>query len=890
MRLSLAFRLFITLICFANLLFAQDEAFNRKQEALKSANNLSEWIYERLDYVSQNPQQSILLQSTPKDAWRKPLSSLEKQAWLDYLNTCGYYELQEGNILEAINSYEVALSYYEKNIEALKNYEIIEYTLKPLSNSYTRLGDYESALYLQKKSVDILTKAGRNQELPAIFGNMAISYRSMGNLPEAEKSILSALKIASAINPSILLLNNIYADVLFDQNKFAEAKKLIDQNISKHKNINPENAYWVMSAYATAGNIELKLGNYATAEKQFNLSLSTLNKYFKGLRIREKANIFTQLGKIKFLQQKPLLALNHFQSSLKTLKIIGNNNQIDASKIYGENKIMEVFEQIATVQLALQQPDEAFKNIQLALITADKIRSEFDDDKTKQRLQADTKSIAERGIEISYNQYLKTKQQKYLIDILNLSEQSKSRTLLDQIQRNQKLLAITNKDSLFIKKQALERAIIFNERQEIERRTTSKKMDALKFDLALINKQIKEKYRQFNTSTYSKPIAEEIDKLPNTRFITYFFGKEAIYILNIKNKKILQVEKLAHATDIKLSVENFSNTYFQHGPNAMMNDPKLFFEASNHVYKTLLGNILFTPNEKIIIVPDGVLAFISFDGLITNSKYTANISSWPFLIKSNIISYAFSLKTLVSNKASSKSNNFAGLFITHQKLNNQPLLAVQEEADKIKQIVGGNFLFNDEVNHNSFINAFENSKVLHIGTHAYLSGENAEPTLDFEKEKIYLFELSSQKTAPSLVVLSACRTADGALANGEGVISLSRGFNAIGTPATIAGLWNVNDHAASIITANFYKFLLNDKSGSEALNLAKKDWLNQPKSTDAMYLPYYWDSLIYMGLDQNINLKASTNWKLINGILVAISILGCSIIWFLNRKRFNKNK
>ncbi len=208
---------------------------------------------------------------------------------------------------------------------------------------------------------------------------------------------------------------------------------------------------------------------------------------------------------------------------------------------------------------------------------------------------------------------------------------------------------------------------------------------------------------------------------------------------------------------------------------------------------------------------------------------------------------------------------------------------MEDEASAIQRIVSGDLHFNDKVNTAVMNDAFEHSRVLHISTHAYLSGKNQEPTLDLDKEKLFLFELSAKKHAPSLVVLSACRTADGLLANGEGIISLSRGFNAIGTPATIAGLWNVNDVTAAEIISRFYQHLISRKSSGEALHQAKIDWLNTPQSNSSLYLPYYWDNLIFMGTDQVIELSAANNWKLITGVSIGLAMLLVTIV-LLRRK------
>jgi CHAT domain-containing protein len=200
--------------------------------------------------------------------------------------------------------------------------------------------------------------------------------------------------------------------------------------------------------------------------------------------------------------------------------------------------------------------------------------------------------------------------------------------------------------------------------------------------------------------------------------------------------------------------------------------------------------------------------------------------------------------------------------------------------------VKGSYIYDADVNTASFFKAFENSAILHIGTHAYLSGPNSEPTLDLGKDKLYLFELLTKRQKPGLVVLSACRTGDGLLAKSEGIISLARGFSAVGTPATIAGLWNVNDDAASHITAGFYRFLIAGQSSGSALHGAKLEWLRTPQAVDALYLPYYWDSLIMMGTDAPVQLTPAAPYT--QHYYIAAGVIALLVIALCRRKRITK--
>ncbi|MFN0257800.1 CHAT domain-containing protein [Pedobacter ureilyticus] len=869
-------------VCLLILLFQSSSLLAQsdlqtKLKSFKANNDLSNWIYEQLDYANENPQTATnTILKIQQERWRNAQTAEERFAWLNLLSTLAYYQLLEGNIFGSINSYENALSFFRKH--NILDYDAVEYIFKPLGNNYTRLGDYERALFIQKQSIEFQHFYNEDiNKTAAIYCNMAISYRSMGKLEDAYKAIRTGL----ALKPdhfNRIMLNNVYADILYDDQNFTKAATIIESNISKQKASNVENAYWLMSSYTTAGNIYLQLQQIGKANTAYSKALQLLNQYYPHKRLRERANLYTQIGATYLAQGMPKEAIDYGHKTLKTLGITSTKN------IYGDNKLVEVFMLLAKANLQLKQSEKALTNINLSLLSADKIRNEFAADKTKERLQGYLKQIAEQGIEISYHLYEQTKDEKYLQQILALAEQSKSRTLLDQMQRNQQSASKNIKgDSLFLRKQNLERNISYLEKQAIEEpnRNPTKNIEGLKYDLALVNKALSKKYQYLNLDDYQTTI--ETDKLANHRFIEYFIGEKDVYIINIHQNKIENVIKLPNAKGIKLELQKFLQTYFHNGANAMLNNPKAFFQASHRIYQLILEPIKLKPNEQLTIIPDGVLGYLSFDGLITRNNYTENISKWPFLIKYIATDYAFSIQTLQTEKKVNTSTSFTGLFITHSEGNKRELKAITTEADLIKKYVAGDFLFDKAVNPQSFEQLFTKSRVMHIGTHAYLTGINNEPTLDFGKEKMYLFELSAKQSAPSLVVLSACQTADGILANGEGIISLSRGFNAIGTAATIASLWNVNDEAAAQIMASFYQSLEKTKDASEALREAKLNWLNSPKISNAVLLPYYWDSLIYMGKSQKIDINRPLNWLLYSSILVT-TIIGIIIYFFLRRK------
>jgi CHAT domain-containing protein len=880
MGLNKAYVFFLGVAFCLGITYARSQDIIPKLNQLKAANNLQEWLYIRMDHTAANPQQHLpFLMATQKETWRQPKTPDEQLAWMLLLSNQGYYQLQAGDILSSINCYEDAYSFFYKH--KLPDFDVVEYVLKPLSNNYTRLGDYERAIFIQQKAIGQLNPVSDADKIAAIYSNMAIAYYDTGNYTQAENYIAKGNKLVKDAQVRFHL-QNILGDILFEKQQYEQAAIVLQSNIATAKNIDEESAYWLMGSFTTLGKINIKLGKLNEAEQNFNRALNLVNQYYPGGRLREKANLVAQQGIIERVRNQPQKALLLFNQALQILRINTNANQTRPGQIYGENRLVEIFQEKALAYRLMGQDEPALENLRYALLATDKVRKEFADNKTKERLQQEGKELAESTIELALKLFAKARDQQYTHLILQIAEQTKARTLADKLQESNGGKSSAD-DTDVNKRREIERAIVYNEKMMMTENNEAiyqKKIDALKFDLALLNK----KNRQISVGSVASA-ASILSALPdNLHVLEFFVGERNAYVIEVKNKKVFQVIKTGNADSLKRQVNKLVNTYYRHGPDAMLNAPKAFYLASNTLYNTLFNQIALAKDERFCIVADDVLGYLSFDGLITDSKYNPAISQWPFLIKRATATYAFSLNTLTANKANKTGTGFSGLFITHQ--NSKPVVAVEKEAAAIKQLVSGSYIYNDEVNPASFFKAFENSAVLHIGTHAYLSGASSEPTLDLGKDKLYLFELLAKQQKPALVVLSACRTGDGLLAKSEGIISLARGFSAIGTPATIAGLWNVNDDAASQITAGFYSFLVKGQTSGLALHGAKLEWLQTPKTTDALYLPYYWDSLILMGADAPVKISSDDTHVLLFSAAYGMIVL--LIVVILRKMRSNR--
>ncbi len=94
-----------------------------------------------------------------------------------------------------------------------------------------------------------------------------------------------------------------------------------------------------------------------------------------------------------------------------------------------------------------------------------------------------------------------------------------------------------------------------------------------------------------------------------------------------------------------------------------------------------------------------------------------------------------------------------------------------------------------------------------------------------------------------LVVLSACETGVGQVANGEGVYGLRRAWVMAGAESQLMSLWKVDDLGTAELMQRYYQRLQNDEGRSEALRQVQLEFIANPTYQH----PYYWASFMFSG-------------------------------------------
>lgn len=138
---------------------------------------------------------------------------------------------------------------------------------------------------------------------------------------------------------------------------------------------------------------------------------------------------------------------------------------------------------------------------------------------------------------------------------------------------------------------------------------------------------------------------------------------------------------------------------------------------------------------------------------------------------------------------------------------------------------GGGMLAGEDATRPAFLAQAPDAAVIHVAAHAVVDGN--EPDLSAivlaGGVPVTAGELRRLSIRADLVSLSACETAGGYHAAGEGAFGLTRAFLRAGARTVVSSWWAVDDHAARRFMELFYEALRGGAARDEALRRARLD-------------------------------------------------------------------
>jgi CHAT domain-containing protein len=882
------FLLFFWGSCYSTALQAMPDstdvppAVQQQWNVLKQKNALADWLYARMAYVEEAPLDRInILVRTPADAWRSYSTYPERLAWFDMLALQGYYQLQAGNILASITAYEHALEFYESY--PLPEVALIDDVLKPLGNNYTRLADYDLALNIHRKALALVLAQKDAGNIAAVYSNMAVCARWKGDLAAAITYCRDGLLYSKKGDALHGLLLTTYADILSEQGRSDSARLLCRQALLLLKNrLKEEQAiYWYGSALQLAAAIALQQGQFSTAADYASQATDLYKKYYPDSRQREKAKLDVLRGNIAFGAGKAAEALAFFQQAL--FRLLPSWHPVTLEEVpqeellYGENTIGDALEGKANALRATGQQEAALQHLTCSFAAQLKLREQFFYTGSRLREIQVSAGRAAAAMQLAYTLWQQTKDASYARQLLWIAELSKAQVLLDERGMRGNDTAVTNRatDTLAQRGKQLQQAITYYRHELLAGHAgkgINNLLQAAEYELSLLQK--KQRQPAMPKLLTLSQLDEHCRQLPqHTILLEFFEGRDSSFLIEADRTGILAVRVIPGGSRLQETIRQFMLQWFTGGPSAMINAPQQFFRECHALYQTIFKNQVWQPGKRYLLVPDGMFSYLPFDALLTNAQYSNNYSSWPYLYKQAMLSKAWSLQTWQQQQAAVYAGNrFSGFFVANAQQSRQPVLAAATEYKQMQQQIRGQFYLDSAASRAAFAAATEQTGILHVSMHATAG---VMPYLQLYDGPLFLADLQYTRFTPSLVVLSACRTADGQLLQGEGVNSLERGFVAAGAGGILSGLWNVNDETAVELSQLFYRQLQQQPDAAVALYHARKQWLQLHKEQSLLQLPYYWAGFTYSGHLQKIELP-QPHWYW--GWVLAITVVLVSTV------------
>ena len=288
-----------------------------------------------------------------------------------------------------------------------------------------------------------------------------------------------------------------------------------------------------------------------------------------------------------------------------------------------------------------------------------------------------------------------------------------------------------------------------------------------------------------------------------------------------------------------------------------------FRHPARALHRTLIAPIadLLSKHRSWVLVPDGPLWNLPFQALVdTRGSYLAeraaivyapSTAAWLQMSSAKQSSSASGRRELLAF-GNPTIPSAAGTEGSRGSL--APLPEAEAEAKSAARLYGaGSAVYvRDEATEERFKAEAPRYRVLHVAGHGVLN--DASPMHSYlllaaggaKKEDGYLEagELMQMDLGAELVVLSACDTARGKYAAGEGIIGFSWALFAARCRSQVLSQWKVDSAATSVLMRNFHRNVRNDRS--KAASALQKTIVSMLKTKEYRH-PFYWAGFVVLG-------------------------------------------
>jgi tetratricopeptide (TPR) repeat protein len=827
-----------------------------------------------------------------------------------------------GQVFNRLGQYRKALEYFNKARETpngASGKTDDEATLRGLAVTYGKLGRYGQALELAEKAVRINRKLGSKRGEALSLGVLGEIYKNLGRYQKALEAHEKALELSNKLgsrNAQAISLRNI-ASVYGLTGQHSHALRFYKEAlaISKSTGVSLLVGGVCISMgqiYSQIGARDQALANYRKGLKIFTkLGLpAPLTKHLiadlyldagdpdKAESYVKESGSYACLGRLHLMKSEYKTAKSYYEQLLAFAKRTGKVNLLFTAYT-GLGKACEGLEDYETAEDYYSKGMKLTEEIRAGLLPSERINF------FQVKINGFYRLEPARGLT-----RVRMKQNRSAGSIQS-SEVTRARVFAEAMARR----ADTGRTG--VPKEIIEKEYeIVTEIASLnkERNSTSKEEDPERY--AGLTKEIQKaeekrkafvemlwkKYQPYASVKYPRPITlKEAAISPDEHIIMFDVLGEGVGVKLIKGKKIAQTSFVRwDLKDLEEDVRKFRRGFERF-------DLTDFDPGTGHkLYRKLLAAVLIDVPEgtPIIIIPDGVLAMLPFEALVTGGKATWKDAPWGQYPEGLIyfgdlypVSYYQSITalTLARNSRKKKKADPRLLVVAdpvfqakderagsldQAKMAGKDLEYRATVISAVEKASGGVFKFERlpqtgelaqhlkrlygpesvvmtglKANKSELLTnlapKLDRYGSIVLATHG-LVGDNipgvAEPFLALTMVLpetdgfLKMTDVIGLHMNADVVALPACQTGLGRVVSGEGVMSMGRAFQYAGSKSVLMSLWSVAADSTVQLVESFFRHLREGKNKLEALRLARKE-IRQV----GFEHPFFWAPFILVG-------------------------------------------
>jgi CHAT domain-containing protein len=324
-----------------------------------------------------------------------------------------------------------------------------------------------------------------------------------------------------------------------------------------------------------------------------------------------------------------------------------------------------------------------------------------------------------------------------------------------------------------------------------------------------------------------------------TALVEYFFLDDELIAFVITDSQVVAHRGLAREAEIAHAVRQlyFQLDTFRYGATQTRPYVHQLEQRARH-YLADLYNLLLRPLEhdlgerRLVVSPSRQLHYVPFHALYDGKEYVLERREVCSTPSASILRYS---RQAMQQRSIDRAV-LLGIADEQTPRVHEELITISAHFPQARMLLNNSATLAMLQKH------APEADILHLASHAQFRQDNPRfSALRLADGWLTVRDAAALDLRCTLVTLSACETGVNAVAPGDELLGLLRGFFSAGAASLLVSLWAVDDAATAELMADFYAHLRNQQPPGAALRQA------QENARQNYTHPFFWAPFVYIG-------------------------------------------